>query len=107
MAGWRGQTALITGASGGIGLKLARCCARSGFDLVLVAAPSPAWRVAGELNTETGVRCTPSPPIWPVEAPAWRSACGGPDRGGGADHQRRYCALRPFASCRSNWAWCR
>jgi short-subunit dehydrogenase len=72
MAGWRGQTALITGASGGIGLELARCCARSGFDLVLVARTlSSLERVAGELGTETGVRCTPiAADLSRVEAPA-------------------------------------
>lgn len=35
------QLAIVTGASTGIGLELARCCAKSGFDL-LIAADEPA-----------------------------------------------------------------
>ena len=34
------QFAIVTGASTGIGLELAKCCAREGFD-VLVAADEP------------------------------------------------------------------
>ena len=46
--------AIVTGASTGIGLELARCCAKDGFDL-LIAADEPAIEtVAGQLR-ETGV----------------------------------------------------
>lgn len=45
------QLAVVTGASTGIGLELARCCAEDGFDLV-VAANEPAIQlVAAELRT--------------------------------------------------------
>jgi len=45
-----GQFAIVTGASTGIGLELARCCARDGFDL-LIAADEPEIEVAaGELR---------------------------------------------------------
>jgi uncharacterized protein len=42
-----GQLALVTGASTGIGLELARCCALAGFDL-LIAADEPAIETAAE-----------------------------------------------------------
>lgn len=40
-----GSFAIVTGASSGIGLELARCCAKSGFDL-LIAADEPEIEAA-------------------------------------------------------------
>lgn len=53
----RRQTALVTGASGGIGLELARALAREGFDLVLVARRKDELeKLAKSLEKEHGVR---------------------------------------------------
>ncbi len=41
-------TALITGASGGIGLELARLCAKGGHDLILVARNGPKLEELGK-----------------------------------------------------------
>jgi short-subunit dehydrogenase len=55
-----GQTALITGASGGIGVDLADCFARDGYDLILTARSEGALKeVAARLAREHGVTATP------------------------------------------------
>ncbi|HSV07723.1 MAG TPA: SDR family oxidoreductase [Candidatus Binatus sp.] len=55
-----GQTALVTGASMGIGVDLAECFARDGYDLVLAARSEAALRaVAERLAAKHGVKATP------------------------------------------------
>ena len=50
------QTALITGASGGIGYELAKLCARDGYHLILVARNQEKLRqLAAELQSAYGV----------------------------------------------------
>jgi uncharacterized protein len=50
-----GQFAVITGASTGIGLELARCCVREGFDVLIAADEEPGIeRAATELRVEGG-----------------------------------------------------
>lgn len=54
------QTALITGASSGIGEALARCFARDGIDLVVVARDAEKLKtLAGTLTREFGVKTVP------------------------------------------------
>jgi short-subunit dehydrogenase len=56
------RTALVTGASGGIGLELARLFARGGHDLALVARSEGALRELAEtLSREHGVRAIALP----------------------------------------------
>jgi uncharacterized protein len=52
------QLAVVTGASTGIGLELARLCAQRHWDLI-VAADEPLIENAARELTATGVRCTP------------------------------------------------
>lgn len=55
-----GQTALVTGASGGIGLDLAECFARDGYDLILVARSAGALQAAADrLSAQHRVAATP------------------------------------------------
>lgn len=52
----RGRLALVTGASGGIGLELARCAASAGYDLLLAARSTVTLtQVADELSAEHGI----------------------------------------------------
>jgi len=56
----RGQTALVTGASMGIGVDLAACFARDSYDLVLAARSESALNnVAATLAADHAVRVTP------------------------------------------------
>src|SRR5450631_3674706 len=58
----RRDTALITGASGGIGEELAKVCAVHGFDLVLVARSEEKLRkMAAELSNKHGIRAVTLP----------------------------------------------
>jgi short-subunit dehydrogenase len=48
------QLALVTGASTGIGLELAKCAAEAGFDLVISADEAAIERAAAELRPLAG-----------------------------------------------------
>src|SRR6185312_1248664 len=57
-----GQRALVTGASMGIGVDLAECFARDGYDLILTARSEPALKaVADRLSATYGVKATAIP----------------------------------------------
>ena len=57
-----GQTALITGASMGIGVELARCFAEAGYDLVLTARSAAALEtLAAELRGKYNVQVAAAP----------------------------------------------
>ena len=50
-----GKFAIVTGASTGIGLELARCCARDGYDLLIAANEAAIEDAASVLRQEKGV----------------------------------------------------
>jgi short-subunit dehydrogenase len=52
------QLAVVTGASTGIGLELARLCARRGMNLI-IAADEPLIEDAAKELSRLGIRCTP------------------------------------------------
>jgi short-subunit dehydrogenase len=55
-----GQTALVTGASGGIGLDLAECFARDGYAVILAArSQKPLEAAATQLSRTHDVKATP------------------------------------------------
>ncbi|HEY0301342.1 MAG TPA: SDR family oxidoreductase [Rhizomicrobium sp.] len=57
-----GQTALVTGASMGIGVDLAECFAKDGYDLILTArSEKQLQEVAGKLAAKHKVTATPIP----------------------------------------------
>jgi len=55
-----GQTALVTGASMGIGVDLAECFAKDGYDLILTARSEPQLKdVAARLAASHKIKATP------------------------------------------------
>jgi NADPH:quinone reductase-like Zn-dependent oxidoreductase len=75
--GNEGQSALVTGASGGIGLELARVLAANLFSLVLLARSRDKLEdLAHELGPSTAPRLRSFPPI--SASPERRKPCSTP-----------------------------
>ena len=49
------QLAIVTGASTGIGLELAKCCAREGFDVLIAAVEPQIESAATEIRKRFGL----------------------------------------------------
>jgi len=59
---FKGQTALITGATQGIGRELAECCAKDGYNLILVARHNDTLEAtARELSAKYGIEAQARP----------------------------------------------
>ena len=81
-----GQTALVTGASMGIGVDLAECFAKDGYDLILTARSEAALKqVADRLATKHGVEATPIAADLGVPGAGERLAAEIAERGLGVD----------------------
>ena len=55
-SGGKRQTALVTGASAGIGVDLAECFARDGYDIIVTARSEGALREVAERLFSTATR---------------------------------------------------
>jgi len=81
-----GQTALVTGASMGIGVDLAECFAKDGYDLILTARSEAALKqVADRLATKHDVEATPIAVDLGVPGAGERLAAEIAERGLGVD----------------------
>ena len=84
-----GQTVLVTGGSTGIGVDLAECFARDGYDLILAARSEPGLRaVADRLSNSYNVKAA----IFPLVTAASRFS--------------RIMDESKFSTCRNHSAAC-